>query len=166
MSKIIEKVTAFIIRKSKDGNDLLLFEHPNAGIQIPAGTVEDQETPEKAIIREVAEETGLTGSINLNDNIVCIGENNGATGRYFKGWMNDVRIYNRAWSVAEAQAFHTTQGGDDNVEGLLARFLCDEGAPGTTASTLQDSTGANNATGSGSPTFTESPHFGTSRRSA
>ena len=66
MPRIIEKVTAFITRKSKDGHGLLLFEHPTAGIQIPAGTVEDDETPEEAVMREVVEETGLTSvSIRL-----------------------------------------------------------------------------------------------------
>ncbi len=58
-SNVVEKVTAFITRQSKDGHDLLLFEHPNAGIQIPAGTVKDTETPEQAVVREAAEETGL-----------------------------------------------------------------------------------------------------------
>jgi 8-oxo-dGTP pyrophosphatase MutT (NUDIX family) len=60
MSKIIEKVTAFIIHQSNEGAELLLFGHPHAGIQIPAGTVEDGETPEQAVLREAAEETGLT----------------------------------------------------------------------------------------------------------
>ena len=59
--RIIEKVTAFITRKSStDRDDLLLFEHPYAGIQIPAGTIEDGETPEAAALREAFEETGLT----------------------------------------------------------------------------------------------------------
>jgi 8-oxo-dGTP pyrophosphatase MutT (NUDIX family) len=59
MSRIVEKVTAFITRPSDDGHDLLLFEHPNAGVQIPAGTVEESETPEAAVLREAIEETGL-----------------------------------------------------------------------------------------------------------
>jgi 8-oxo-dGTP pyrophosphatase MutT (NUDIX family) len=71
MSNIIEKVTAFITRKSRDGDDLLLFEHPNAGIQIPAGTVEDHETPEEAVVREVAEETGLTTSSSIRRYLGC-----------------------------------------------------------------------------------------------
>jgi 8-oxo-dGTP pyrophosphatase MutT (NUDIX family) len=71
MSKIIEKVTAFITRKSRDGNDLLLFEHPNAGIQIPSGTVEDQEMSEEAVIREVTEETGLTTSLLIRRYLGC-----------------------------------------------------------------------------------------------
>ncbi len=60
MPNVIEKVTAFITRSSQDGHYLLLFEHPHAGIQIPAGTVEAGETPEAAAFREAAEETGLT----------------------------------------------------------------------------------------------------------
>ncbi len=56
----IEKVTAFVTRETDHGLELLLFKHPFAGIQIPAGTVEPVESPEKAVIREVQEETGLT----------------------------------------------------------------------------------------------------------
>mgnify|MGYP003797653075 CR=1 FL=1 len=44
------------------GNELLVFEHPNspeAGLQVPAGTVEQGEDHEDAVLREVAEETGL-----------------------------------------------------------------------------------------------------------
>lgn len=60
MSKIIDKVTAFVTRETRRGLELLLFEHPHAGIQIPAGTVNFGETPEQAALREVEEETGLT----------------------------------------------------------------------------------------------------------
>jgi 8-oxo-dGTP pyrophosphatase MutT (NUDIX family) len=60
MSRIVEKVTAFVTRSSGIGRELLLFEHPHAGIQIPAGTVEEEETPEAAVLREVREETGLS----------------------------------------------------------------------------------------------------------
>ena len=37
MPPAIEKVTAFITRTTTQGTDLLLFAHPHAGIQIPAG---------------------------------------------------------------------------------------------------------------------------------
>jgi 8-oxo-dGTP pyrophosphatase MutT (NUDIX family) len=60
MIRSIEKVTAFIASKTDDKPYLLLIDHPNAGIQIPAGTVEPTETPEQAILRETFEETGLS----------------------------------------------------------------------------------------------------------
>ena len=55
----LEKVTAFVTRQTSIGIDLLLFRHPTAGIQIPAGTVEAHETPSDAVLREIHEETGL-----------------------------------------------------------------------------------------------------------
>ena len=63
MKKRIEKVTGFVTRTRPNGTDLLLFRHPYAGIQIPAGTVEPGETPEQAVLREVSEETGLENLI-------------------------------------------------------------------------------------------------------
>lgn len=65
----IEKVTAFVTRPAEAGLELLLLEHPFAGIQIPAGTVED-ETPEEAVLREVAEETGI-GSAAIRCYLGC-----------------------------------------------------------------------------------------------
>jgi len=55
----LEKITAFVTRSGLNGLELLVFQHPTAGIQIPAGTVEEGETIEQAAFREVAEETGL-----------------------------------------------------------------------------------------------------------
>lgn len=56
---MLEKVTAFVIRKLASGKELLILEHPYAGFQLPAGTVLHGESPRRAVIREVAEETGL-----------------------------------------------------------------------------------------------------------
>jgi 8-oxo-dGTP pyrophosphatase MutT (NUDIX family) len=56
---VIEKVTAFVTRLNNSAFELLLFKHPNAGIQIPAGTVEENEELDSAVMREIAEETGL-----------------------------------------------------------------------------------------------------------
>jgi 8-oxo-dGTP pyrophosphatase MutT (NUDIX family) len=61
MTIILEKVTAFVTRPTPGGEELLLFRHPNAGIQIPAGTVEPGESIQAAALREATEETGLTG---------------------------------------------------------------------------------------------------------
>jgi 8-oxo-dGTP pyrophosphatase MutT (NUDIX family) len=59
MAAVFEKVTAFVVRPSGTGHDLLLFEHSSAGIQIPAGSVEPGEAARDAALREAREETGL-----------------------------------------------------------------------------------------------------------
>jgi 8-oxo-dGTP pyrophosphatase MutT (NUDIX family) len=49
----------------RDG-DLLVFEHrdfPEAGTQVPAGTVDRGEAPARTVVREVLEETGVRGRI-------------------------------------------------------------------------------------------------------
>lgn len=57
----MDKVTALILRPAKGQKiEVLIFRHPNAGLQLPAGTVEPGEAPETAVLREVEEETGLT----------------------------------------------------------------------------------------------------------
>lgn len=58
-TRSIQKVAAFITRIVGGSAELLLLEHPTAGIQLPAGTVELGETVETAVLREAAEETGL-----------------------------------------------------------------------------------------------------------
>lgn len=60
MEPAAEKVTAFVTREALQGVELLLFEHPYAGIQLPAGTVELGEAHDVAAAREASEETGLT----------------------------------------------------------------------------------------------------------
>ncbi len=53
------KVFAYIT----SGRRILLLahpDHPEAGIQVPAGTMQQDETVEQAAIREATEETGLT----------------------------------------------------------------------------------------------------------
>jgi len=55
----MNKVTAFIVRDGPSGPELLILQHPFAGLQLPAGTVEPDETPEAGALREAQEETGL-----------------------------------------------------------------------------------------------------------
>lgn len=65
----LEKVTAFILRQRPSGPEVLLFEHPTAGIQVPAGTVEEGEELSSAALREGSEESGL-GNLTL---VACLG---------------------------------------------------------------------------------------------
>jgi 8-oxo-dGTP pyrophosphatase MutT (NUDIX family) len=62
---ILKKVTVFILRHDPQGMayepQILLFRHPHAGVQFPAGTVEPGETAEHAALREGCEESGLAG---------------------------------------------------------------------------------------------------------
>ena len=71
MSNTVEKVTAFVTRERNGAKELLLFKHPTAGIQLPAGTVEDGETPDTAVIREVLEETALR-NVKIEQSLGCI----------------------------------------------------------------------------------------------
>lgn len=63
MTKPIHKVTCFITHSGTSGPELLLFHHPNAGTQIPAGTVNPGEDIETAAHREASEESGLNGLV-------------------------------------------------------------------------------------------------------
>ncbi|MEZ0260576.1 MAG: NUDIX domain-containing protein [Alphaproteobacteria bacterium] len=56
----VRKVVAYITL----GDKLLVFNHrdyPEAGVQVPAGTVEAEEELPEAVLREAEEETGLKG---------------------------------------------------------------------------------------------------------
>lgn len=70
MNKVVQKVTAFIIRERNDVKELLVFKHPTAGVQIPAGTVEKGEDIETAVKRETYEETGLQ-LVEIEDYLGC-----------------------------------------------------------------------------------------------
>ena len=70
MSGVVQKVTAFIVRERDGIKELLVFKHPTAGVQIPAGTVEAGENLETAVKREVYEETGLR-SVEIEAYLGC-----------------------------------------------------------------------------------------------
>ena len=55
----VEKVTTFVLRQHAGVDELLLLYHPHAGIQLPAGTVEQGESAIAAAMREATEETAL-----------------------------------------------------------------------------------------------------------
>jgi 8-oxo-dGTP pyrophosphatase MutT (NUDIX family) len=58
----VRKVLAYVTREREGMRELLVFAHrdyPEAGLQVPAGTVKEGEEIEVALLREVGEETGL-----------------------------------------------------------------------------------------------------------
>lgn len=59
-----EKVLVYIFRRGGPHAEVLVFEHadfPEAGVQVPAGTLEPGEDPADGALREASEETGLSG---------------------------------------------------------------------------------------------------------
>jgi 8-oxo-dGTP pyrophosphatase MutT (NUDIX family) len=71
VTNVAEKVTAFVTRECNGVKEILLLRHPRAGVQIPAGTVEDGENHETAVKREVYEETGLR-NVKIEKSLGCV----------------------------------------------------------------------------------------------
>lgn len=64
MADIRQKVTCYITRQQGDRLQLLVFDHmdfPEAGTQVPGGSIDPGESPEQAALREALEESGLEG---------------------------------------------------------------------------------------------------------
>lgn len=57
--RLLGKVVAFVTRPHPSGPQLLVFDHPLAGVQLPAGTIEPGEAALAGATREAWEETGL-----------------------------------------------------------------------------------------------------------
>ncbi len=80
-------VLAWITRKGEtptemgDGREVLFVEHPERGWEIPGGHLEENETAEEALHREIKEETGLAGTlVSWNKTY------------YPKGWVAHVEV--------------------------------------------------------------------------
>ena len=121
MNKIVQKVTAFIIRERNGFKELLVFKHPTAGIQIPAGTVEAGEDLETAVKREAYEETGLR-LVEIEGYLGCI-ENELAEGERIIAETTQVYIqpslnampYAKKLTRGLTVDYHTTQNAFTHV---------------------------------------------------
>lgn len=56
----VEKVCPVIFREKDSNQEILVFRHPFAGIQLVKGTLEPNEDPNAAALRELAEESGIS----------------------------------------------------------------------------------------------------------
>ena len=116
MNEVVQKVTAFIIRERDGVKELLVFKHPTAGVQIPAGTVEKGEDIETAVKREVFEETGLR-LVEIERYLGCI-KNELAEGRKIIAETTQVYIepnlnampYEKRLTRGLTVDYHSTQG--------------------------------------------------------
>lgn len=58
-----EKACPVVLRKSPDGSlSILAFKHPIAGNQLVKGSIEADESPDHAAVRELGEEAGITNA--------------------------------------------------------------------------------------------------------
>ncbi|MDG2341298.1 MAG: NUDIX domain-containing protein [Paracoccaceae bacterium] len=57
--KCVDKAVAIVTRRNARTCEILCFEHPIAGTQLPKGTVESGEEITAAVLRELHEESGL-----------------------------------------------------------------------------------------------------------
>jgi 8-oxo-dGTP pyrophosphatase MutT (NUDIX family) len=53
------KVCPVVIRRASSGEEVLVFRHPKAGVQLVKGTIESGEEPRNAALRELREESGI-----------------------------------------------------------------------------------------------------------
>ncbi len=56
------KVCPVVLRMGSEA-EILAFRHPLAGLQLVKGTIEPDESPDDAALRELAEESGLVGAV-------------------------------------------------------------------------------------------------------
>lgn len=56
-----------MVLRQRDGLEILAFRHPLAGLQLVKGTIEAEESPRAAAIRELAEEAGIAAAEVTSD---------------------------------------------------------------------------------------------------
>jgi Concanavalin A-like lectin/glucanases superfamily len=80
---------------------------------------------------------GITGSTNSQALQIGTGSPYGSA-IYFNGYMEDVRIYNRAVSADEVSTIYEARGNDKIISGLVGHWPMTGGAPTTAPGTIQD----------------------------
>ena len=121
--ELVPKAIAYVTRQSAaGGRELLVFEHrdyPEAGLQVPAGTVDAGETPEEAVLREVEEESGLIGC-RIMSKLAAYDWPNPETGK-----MNERHVFHLSAPpyTEEAWTWVETDGGKvPELEGYVFLF--------------------------------------------
>jgi len=113
----IQKAYGYVTRVHDGKTQVLVFQHPipEAGIQIPKGTVKQGETPENAVLREMKEETGL-------DNLSLKGLIAKDLWKADEGALHERFFYHlSAPNTKEEWSFNPTGGEEEN--GLMFRFF-------------------------------------------
>ena len=82
----------------------------------------------------ILSDAAKTGTIDVDPTVdVWIGGNPPVTDRQFDGKVGDARIYDRALSTAEMETIFALRGRDNIVDGLLHRYLLNEGPVGVSS---------------------------------
>ena len=80
----------------------------------------------------------------------------------FNGKIEDVRIYNRALGQDELKTIHASRGHDGIVDGLVSRWLLNEGAEGITVSGANSVKDIGPSGNHGSPVTANCSYYGSS----
>ena len=97
--------------------------------------------------------TNSNGPFQMNVNW-CVGRDTNQS-RYWHGKIVDFRMYNRMLSADEIREMYLTQGGDRILDGLKLRYRLNDGAPGTTVTSVLDCVGEHDGTPNNSPSWVE-----------
>ena len=121
-----DRVLAYVTRERDGRRELLVFDHrdyPDAGTQVPAGRLEQDEDVEAALLRELAEEAGLSDAVIVRK-----------LGAYEPGALpHGGRYRNHAYEVrtpSAADAWEHEVLGDGDDAGLVFVYRWEPLVPG------------------------------------
>ncbi|MDT0377555.1 NUDIX domain-containing protein [Streptomyces sp. DSM 42041] len=115
------RVAAYVVR-NESAPEILVFDHvgmPEAGTQIPAGGVKTGEALGEAVLREVAEETGLPGATLLRQVAVEDKPHPGTR----RPRRTTFFLVHAPEDVADAWEHHVRGDGDDAGLTFACRFV-------------------------------------------